>query len=280
MTDARITNSGNAGVHLTHPERVLYPEQGLTKRDLATYYESIAGWILPHVANRPLMVVRCPEGYQKKCFYQKHANETVPAAVKAVEIQETAKEPARYLMVDDLAGLIALVQMDVLELHVWGARADRIETPDRMVFDLDPDERLPWRVVVAAGKLVRDRLATLGLASWVKTTGGKGLHVVVPLTGANSWEEVKNFSQAIAQSLAKEAPDQYTSKMSKAGRENKIFIDYLRNSRGATAVAAYSTRARSRATVSVPLSWEELSPHDLRPIHCEERATPAYRSQA
>jgi bifunctional non-homologous end joining protein LigD len=183
----------------------------------------------------------------------------VPAAVKAVEIQETAKEPARYLMVDDLAGLIALVQMDVLELHVWGARADRIETPDRMVFDLDPDEGLPWRAVVAAAKLIRDRLAALGLASWVKTTGGKGLHVVVPLTGANTWEEVKSFSQAIAQSLAKDAPDQYTSKMSKAGRAGKIFIDYLRNGRGATAVAAYSTRARSRATVSLPLSWEELS---------------------
>ncbi len=259
ITDVRVANSGSAGLSLTHPERVLYPDQGLTKRDLATYYESIADWILPHIAGRPLMVVRCPEGYQGKCFYQKHANEAVPAAVKAVEIQEKAKEPARYLMVDDLAGLIALVQMDVLELHVWGARVDRIETPDRMVFDLDPDERLPWRTVVAAAKLVRDRLATLGLASWVKTTGGKGLHVVVPLTGPNTWEEVKSFSQAVAQSLAKDAPDRYTSKMSKAGRAGKIFIDYLRNGRGATAVAAYSTRARSSATVSVPVSWEELS---------------------
>jgi bifunctional non-homologous end joining protein LigD len=253
-----------AGVRLTHPGRILYPEQGLTKRDLAAYYETIAEWILPHVAGRPVMIVRCPEGQGKACFYQKHANETVPAAVKSVRIKEESGKPAPYLMIDDLQGLISLVQMGVLELHVWGARADHIETPDRMVFDLDPDEGLPWTRVVEAAKLVKRRLAALGLKSWVKTTGGKGLHVVVPLSEKQGWDDVKAFSQAVADSFVKEAPEQYTSKMSKMGRKGKIFIDYLRNSRGATAVAAYSTRARAGATVSVPIGWEELERDDLR----------------
>ncbi|HJU03893.1 MAG TPA: DNA ligase D [Nitrospiraceae bacterium] len=253
-----------AGITLTHPTRILYPEQGLTKRDLAMYYEKIADWILPHIAGRPLMVVRCPEGQGKECFYQKHANEMVPDAVKAAAVREESGKVARYLMVDDASGLIALVQMGALELHVWGARADRIEKPDRMVFDLDPDEGLPWSRVVEAALLLKDRLAQTGLASWVKTTGGKGLHVVVPLSGKPTWEDVKGFSQAVAEQLSREAPDRYTSKMSKAGRTGKIFIDYLRNSRGATAVAAYSTRAHPGATVSVPIDWKELNKPDVR----------------
>ncbi|MGH7232711.1 MAG: DNA ligase D, partial [Nitrospiraceae bacterium] len=252
-----------AGIRLTHAARVIYPQQGLTKRDLAMYYERIAGWILPHVAGRPLTVVRCPEGQGKECFYQKHANETMLPAVKAAQIREEGGKPVPYLMVDDLPGLIALVQMGVLEMHVWGARADRVENPDRMVFDLDPDEDLPWPLVVEAANLIRDRLTKLGLASWVKTTGGKGLHVVVPLSGKQSWDEVKGFAHALADTLVKEAPDRYTSKMSKAGRAGKIFIDYLRNGRGATAVAAYSTRARAGATVSVPLDWKELAKRDI-----------------
>ena len=254
-----------AGVRLTNPARVLYPEQGLTKRDLAVFYETIADWILPHLAGRPLMIVRCPEGHAKNCFYQKHMNETVPAAVKSVEIEED-DGTVRYLMVDDLQGLVSLAQMGVLELHVWGARAARIETPDRMVFDLDPDVGLEWKRVVDAASLVRRRLADAGLKSWVKTTGGKGLHVVVPLSGKQNWDEVKGFSQAVAERLAAEAPDRYTSKMSKAGRKGKIFIDYLRNGRGATAVAAYSTRARPGAPVSVPITWEELETIDPREL--------------
>jgi bifunctional non-homologous end joining protein LigD len=162
-------------------------------------------------------------------------------------------------MVDDLPGLISLIQMGALELHVWGARAPRLESPDRMVFDLDPDDGLPWTRVTEAAELIKERLAAMKLKSWVKTTGGKGLHVVVPLTGKQTWDEVKAFSQALAERLVKETPDRYTSKMSKAGRQGKIFIDYLRNSRGATAVAAYSTRSRAGATVSVPVRWEELS---------------------
>ena len=248
-----------AGIRLTHPTRILYPQQGVTKQDLARYYESIAEWVLPHLTGRPVMVVRCPEGAGKDCFHQKHMNRMVPAAVKSIDIKEESGASSAYLMVDDLPGLISLVQMGALELHVWGARAPRLENPDRMVFDLDPDEGLPWARVTEAAELIKDRLATMKLDSWVKTTGGKGLHVVVPLTGKQTWEEVKGFSQALAERLVKEAPDRYTSKMSKAGRRGKIFIDYLRNSRGATAVAAYSTRSRAGATVSVPVRWEELS---------------------
>jgi bifunctional non-homologous end joining protein LigD len=247
-----------AGIHLTHPSRVLYPQEGITKRDLAVYYESIADFILPHIAGRPVMLLRCPEGHGKKCFHQKHTNRMVPDAVHSIEIKEESGKASPYLMVDDLPGLIALVQMGALELHLWGSRAGRIEYPDRMVFDLDPDEGLPWSRVVEAAELVRDQLTELGLQSWVKTTGGKGLHVVVPLTGKQTWEEVKTFSQALAERLVKEKPDRYTSKMSKAGRKGKLFLDYLRNSRGATAVAAYSTRARAGATVSTPVGWDEL----------------------
>ena len=248
-----------AGIHLTHPSRILYPQEGLTKRDLAVYYESIADSILPYIARRPVMLLRCPEGYEKECFHQKHTNRMVPDAVHSIEIKEETGKSSPYLMVDDLPGLIALVQMGALELHVWGAHAGRIEYPDRMVFDLDPDEGLPWSRVVEAADLVRDRLTALRLQSWVKTTGGKGLHVVVPLTGKQTWDEVKGFSQALAERLVKDAPDRYTSKMSKAGRKGKVFIDYLRNSRGATAVAAFSTRARAGATVSTPVGWDELS---------------------
>lgn len=246
------------GVRLTNPSRILYPQQGLTKEDLAEYYHSIGEWIVPHLSGRPVMVVRCPEGAGKECFHQKHMNKMVPAAVKSIDIQEESGASSPYLMVDDLRGLIALVQMGALELHVWGAKEPRIEFPDRMVFDLDPDEELPWTRVTDTARLIKDRLAKLKLESFVKTTGGKGLHVVVPLTGKHTWDEVKAFSQAFAERLVSEAPALYTSKMSKAGRKGKIFIDYLRNSRGATAVAAYSTRARAGATVSTPVRWDEL----------------------
>ena len=248
-----------AGIRLTNPTRILYPQQGLTKQDLAAYYVSMADHMLPHIVRRPVMLLRCPEGHEKECFHQKHTNRMVPDAVHSIQIKEETGKASPYLMVDDLPGLIALVQMGALELHVWGSHAGRIEYPDRMVFDLDPDEGLPWARVVEAAELVRDRLSELGLQSWVKTTGGKGLHVVVPLTGKQTWDEVKGFSQAFAERLVKEKPDSYTSKMSKAGRKGKVFLDYLRNSRGATAVAAYSSRARAGATVSMPVGWDELS---------------------
>ncbi len=248
-----------AGVRLSNPDRVLSPEQGLTKLDLARYYEAMAERILPHVAGRPLMVVRCPRGRDKQCFYQKHAQPGLPEAIRSLDIREEGGKREPYVYIQDLEGLISLVQMGVLELHTWGARVDDVERPDRLTLDLDPDPELPWGRVVEAALLVRRRLAELGLEAWVKSTGGKGLHVAVPLRRRQSWNEVKEFARALAEGLARDQPERYLSKASKAARRGKVFIDWLRNARGATAVAAYSTRARPGAPVSAPLRWEELA---------------------
>lgn len=244
-----------AGVRISNPDRVLYPEQGLTKRELALYYERIAAWILPHLENRPLTLVRCPEGHEKQCFYQKHINEQVPAAVKRIKIEG---DSVPYGAIDSLPGLISLVQMGVLELHIWGSHTDDIERPDYVVWDLDPDEGLGWDRVVEGALKVRELLEGLGLQTFLKTTGGKGLHVCVPLVRRGDWDEVKAFTKAVVERIVAEEPSRYTSKLPKASRKGKIFIDYLRNGRGATSIAAYSTRARPNAPVSTPLFWEEL----------------------
>lgn len=254
-----------AGISLTHPDRVLYPEIGITKRELALFYEEIAEWILPHLRGRPLTLVRCPEGHKKECFYQKHANKTLAEPIRRLSLRE-GNSMATYVAVDSLSGLISLVQMGVLELHTWGSRSDQVERPDRLTFDLDPDPTLPWKQLIEAAQKVRTRLSDLGLAAFVKTTGGKGLHVVVPLARKHDWGEVKGFSKMVAESIVRESPERYTATMSKAKRKGKVFIDYLRNVRGATTVAAYSTRALSGAPVSVPLRWEELGP-GLRSDH-------------
>jgi bifunctional non-homologous end joining protein LigD len=247
-----------AGVRLTHPDRVLYPPQGITKRDLALLYESIADWILPHLKGRPLTLVRCPEGAEKGCFYMKHSGVWAPKALRRVKIQEKTKV-GEYLVVDDLAGLVSLVQMGILEIHTWNALADTIERPDRVVFDLDPDPSVGWERVVEGAQALRQRLQDLGLESFVKTTGGKGLHVVVPLRPASTWEESFEFSRAISEEMERAQPRAYTTSMPKARRRGKILIDYLRNNRGNTSVAAYSTRARPGAPVSTPITWEELA---------------------
>ena len=246
-----------AGVRLTHPDRVLYPPQGITKRDLALFYESIADWILPHVKGRPLTLVRCPEGAEKGCFYMKHSGVWAPEALRRVKIQEKTKI-GEYLVVDDLAGLVSLVQMGILEIHTWNALADTIERPDRVVFDLDPDPSVGWERVVEGAQALRQRLQGLGLESFVKTTGGKGLHVVVPLRPASTWEESFAFSRALSEEMERAQPRAYTTAMPKAQRRGRILIDYLRNNRGNTSVAGYSTRARAGATVSTPVTWEEL----------------------
>jgi bifunctional non-homologous end joining protein LigD len=203
-------------------------------------------------------LVRCPEGHQKDCFYQKHVRENLPDWVRRVDIQEKGTV-GKYVVVDSLPGLIALVQMGVLEIHTWGSRSDRIEQPDRLTFDLDPDPALPWKRTIEAARRLRRKLAGLGLNGFVKTTGGKGLHVVVPIVRKYEWDEIKEFSKGVAEQMTREAPDRYLATMSKAKRKGKTFIDYLRNARGATAVAAYSTRARSGAPVSTPLAWEEVA---------------------
>jgi bifunctional non-homologous end joining protein LigD len=246
-----------AGVKISNPDRVLYPEQGLTKRELALFYERIQAWILPHLQNRPLTLVRCPSGQGKQCFYQKHVSDQFPASVKRVKVEE-GPDAEPYGAVDSLAGLVTLAQMGVLEIHIWGSHLDDIERPDYIVFDLDPDEGLSWERVVEGTLKVREKLEGLGLQTWLKTTGGKGLHVCVPITRRDGWDDVKAFTKAVVESIVADEPGRYTSMLPKAKRKGKIFIDYLRNGRGATSIAAYSTRARTGAPISTPLHWEEL----------------------
>jgi bifunctional non-homologous end joining protein LigD len=248
-----------AGVKLTHPDRVLFRDQAITKLGLARYYEAVADWMVPHVADRPLSLVRCPEGERGACFYQKHAAPGVPKQVKRVRIRESGGGPASYLYVDDLPGIIALAQIGVLEIHPWGTRVERIERPDRLVLDLDPAPGLPWPRVVEAAEEARALLQDQGLVSFVKTTGGKGLHVVVPLRPEAGWDVLRAVGEGIGAAMTRRAPDRYTINPLKAARRGRIFIDYLRNVRGATAVAAYSPRAKAGAPVSTPLAWSELS---------------------
>src|SRR5438105_4913712 len=259
IVSARDGSIEFAGVRLTHPDRVLYPDQGITKLTLAEYYAAIEDWALPHLANRPLSLVRCPEGQGKECFYQKHATSAVPEVVGRVQIPEgTGTGTGTYTYVKDLAGLIAMVQMGVLEIHPWGSTVKKLETPDIVTFDFDPDIGLPWERVTEAALEMREALLGIGLRSFAKTTGGKGLHVVVPLTPKLDWDTIKEFAKWVAERFVKAYPDRFTSNMAKRARTGRIFIDYLRNGRGATAIGAYSARARPGATVATPLFWDEV----------------------
>jgi bifunctional non-homologous end joining protein LigD len=246
-----------AGVRVTHPDRVLFPGQGVTKRELVEYYLAVADRMLPHVAGRPLALVRCPRGSGAECFFQKHANPGWPDAFKHVRIREKSGTE-QYLYIEDERGLVAAVQMGVLELHLWGSRADRVEEPDRMVFDLDPDEGLPFAAVVKAALQFKETLEEIDLTSFPMATGGKGIHVIVPLSRGHTWDQHREFAEAMARHLAAEAPDRYVATMSKAKRRGKIFIDYLRNTRGASAIGPYSTRARPGAHVAFPVSWQAV----------------------
>jgi bifunctional non-homologous end joining protein LigD len=252
-----------SSVALSNPGRVLYPEIGVTKRALAEYYTETAAWIMPHLAKRPLTLVRCPEGWQKECFFQKHLRDAASAVLRSIPIEEK-DELHYYSVADNIDGVIELVQIGALEIHVWGSREDKLEQPDMMIFDLDPAPDVGWASMIKAARLMRERLSDLGLASFVKTTGGKGLHIVVPLTPKAGWATVKSFSKAVAESIVREAPGEYIATMSKEKRKGKIFIDYLRNGRGATSIAAYSTRSRQGAPISTPVAWDELT-IDLRP---------------
>lgn len=246
-----------AGVPLTNPDKVLYPAQGITKLALARYYEQIAEHMLPHAEKRLLTLVRCPAGQGKPCFFQRHEAEGLSEAIQRMAVEEDDGERT-YLYIETAEGLVSLVQMGALEVHLWGSRVDRIEQPDRMVFDLDPAPDLPWERVADAARTARRLLSSLDLQSFVKTTGGKGLHVVVPIAPRRGWDEVKAFTKAVADALVRLDPARYTATMSKAKRTGKVFVDYLRNGRGATAVAPYSTRARPGAAVATPLAWDEL----------------------
>ncbi len=257
-------------IRLTNPGRLLWPADGVTKQGLADFYTEIADWILPHIVDRPLSLLRCPGGIAQECFFQKHKWAGLGSAVRLVPVPES-DEP--MLAIDALPGLLELVQAGVLEIHPWGAKADRPELPDRITLDLDPGENVPWNAVVDAAHEVRARLKQSGLESFVKTTGGKGLHVVVPLLPKADWPTVKAFAQQISIAMARDDPRRYVDNMSKRVRPGRIYVDYLRNGMGATAVSAYSTRARTGATVSTPLAWEELGP-GIRPSHFTVRNLP------
>jgi bifunctional non-homologous end joining protein LigD len=249
---------------------------GITKLELARYYDSVADWMLPHVTGRPLTIVRCPRGAAGApgCFYQKHPEMRAwPDVFGTVEIVDSGG-PATYFFVKNAEGLVALAQLGTLEIHTWNSLAADPEHPDRMVFDLDPGPGVEFPQVADAARTVRDALGALGLASFVKTTGGHGLHVVTPIAPERGYDEVRAFAHALVDLLARERPEAFTSVMSKAKREGVVFIDYLRNAHGATAVAAYSTRARPGAPVSVPVSWEELEA-GLDPIAFDFRTVPA-----
>ena len=244
------------GVRLTHPDRILYPGTSLTKLDVARYYAAIENWVLPQLSGRLLTLVRSPAAGMKT-FYQKHIGDEAPEAIKRFNI-DGQEEPEIYPYIEDLPGLIGLVQMGVLEIHPWGSRVNKLEMPDRVTMDLDPDEGLPWQRVTEAAIDVRDALAGIGLKSFAKTTGGKGLHVVIPLTPKLDWDQVKAFAKWIADSFVAQRPEAFTANMAKRARHGRIYIDYLRNGRGATAVGAYTPRARPGAPVSTPVSWEEV----------------------
>ncbi|MFM6831504.1 MAG: DNA ligase D [Novosphingobium sp.] len=251
-----------APVKISSRERVIFPESGETKGDLADYYETIAPLMLPFAANRPVSLVRCPQGRSGKCFFQKHDSGMFGEHVRHVPIAEKDGGAEDYLYVDDAAGLLACVQMGTIEFHAWGSRASAVEQPDRMIFDLDPDAGLDFAAVKTAARHIHDRLADIGLVSFAMLSGGKGVHVIVPLTPGHSWDAHKDFAHRFAEALSLAEPDRFLATMSKAKRKGKIFIDWLRNQRGATAVLPYSARARAHAPVAVPIAWGELADMD------------------
>jgi bifunctional non-homologous end joining protein LigD len=256
----------HAAVRLTHPDKVLDVESGMTKQMLADFYWGVAERMLPHIAGRPLSLVRCPEGSGKPCFYQKHVTAMLPKGIETVEVpdKKTGKlEP--YITLSTKDALAGLAQMGVLEVHPWGSTNDDLEHPDRIVIDLDPDESLAWSTLTEAAAEVRARFKKLGLESFLKTTGGKGLHVVVPFEAGPDWVAVKSYAHTFVQAMEKENPALYLTKMTKSARVGKIYLDYLRNERGATAVAPYSPRARKGGPVSMPLDWKDLTLAD-RPV--------------
>ena len=256
---ARTASAGASPIRVTHPEKVIDAESGLTKQGLVDYYLAIAPQMLPHVTGRPLTLLRCPEGVGSQCFYQKHLAPGMPPGIEGVMIREKdGSGEEEYVTLSTAQALAGLAQMNVIEIHPWGSTNADLEHPDRLIFDLDPDDAVSWKTLGDAAQEVRDRLRTLGLKSFVKTTGGKGLHVVSPLEPRRGWEEIKAFARAFTLQMESSHPQLYIAKMTKAARKNKIFVDYLRNERGATAIAPYSARARRGVSAALPLAWTEL----------------------
>jgi bifunctional non-homologous end joining protein LigD len=260
-----------AGVPITSPARLLFPDAHVTKLDMLRYYEAVASWMLPHLKGRPLTLKQCAPDVDH-CRYLRHSGERAPKQVRIVNIQEQTKV-GDYMIIDDVAGLIALAQRNIIEFHTWNSIAERVERPDRVVFDLDPGPDVAWKDTVAAARFVRTTLAGIGLQSWVKTTGGAGLHIVVPIVPSHDWSDCLAFARAVAGEIVEHDPARFTLKFSKQGRSSQILIDYLRNNRTNTSIAAYSARARAGATVSVPIAWDEVSAR-LKPARWTIRTVP------
>jgi bifunctional non-homologous end joining protein LigD len=258
-TTKGVDNGKTAGVAITHPERVVYQDMGLTKLDLAEYYALVAPLMLPHIKGRPISSVRCPDGQGGECFFQKHWPPRGGAAVLTKLVQEGESEPKPYAFANSARDIVALVQNGVMETHVWGSRIDSLEKPDRIVLDLDPGPGITWLVIKKSAIEVRALLDSIGLKSWVKLTGGKGVHIVVPVDRRVTWPVLSSFAKTLAERLMRDAPNLYVAKASKAIRDKRIFIDWLRNTRGATSAAPWSPRAREGAPVSLPLHWDELA---------------------
>lgn len=246
-------------IKISNPDRVVFPESGITKGELADYYARMAPHLLPWLAQRPISLVRCPQGRSRKCFFQKHDSGQFGAAVHQVDIKEKDGSSEPYIYVVDSDGVLSCVQMGTIEFHGWGSRTDTLERPDRLVFDLDPDEGLAFGEVIKAATDIKGHLADIGLTTFPLLSGGKGVHVVVPLQPAAEWPEVKDFAQRFAVAMAQAEPERFTATMSKAKRKGRIFIDWLRNQRGATAILPYSVRARPGAPVAAPVAWSELA---------------------
>ena len=242
---------------ITHPDKLLYPEDKITKNDLLNYYDFISPLMLPYLKNHPLTLLRCPDDYNQ-CFYQRHFNKTTPKELKAVTI-ESKGEKEEYIYLTDKKGLLSLVQLGVLEIHPWGSTVTKIEQPNWITIDLDPAPDVPWKKVVTAAFDIKNHLEQYHLKSFVKTTGGKGLHVVIPIKPKYDWDAIKNFTYVFVTYMEQLNPQEYVSKMAKSKRSGKIFVDYLRNQRSATAISVYSTRARLHAPISTPVEWDELS---------------------
>jgi len=252
-----------AGVTLSNPDKPYFPEAQVSKRDLASYYATVAPHLLPHIAGRPLSLVRCPDGWTKQCFYQKHADKAVNAAVARIQVPEGKGGTATYLSASTAKALVGLVQWGVIELHPWGSRKPRLGNPDRLIFDFDPDPAVPFAELVTAVGLLRTLLEEMALTGFLKTTGGKGLHVVVPIRATLPWDEAKAFTKSVADFMVRTFPDRFVATVSKEKRKGKILIDYLRNAEGATAIAPFAVRARANAPVSTPIAWDELA-QDVR----------------
>jgi len=273
ITKINSSDTAFAGIPITHPDRIVYPEQGYTKQDVAAYYDRMADHLLPYLKGRPVSIIRCPDGLVKKCFFQRHVSGKSAEYITQLPVKDTESgEP--YFSIDSKKALLSLVQFGAIEFHPWGSKAPHFDKADRLIFDLDPDPKIDFPSIKASAFLIRNRLKKMGLESFVKTTGGKGLHVIAPIQPKYGWDDIKAFAKQFVQSLEQEYPAAFTTNTLKAQRKGKIFLDYLRNDETSTAVAPFSLRARAGAPVAMPLTWEQLKKAKIMPQFTLEAKLP------